>query len=329
MRFISALAGIAAANAAHFSGTTVTTASIGLNSKGSAIECSRGDSGATYDWGSVSKFTAHPSVNLVFSNNEKWTHQTNSTWNYAVDFDVEQLSDTSQAKSPSNLGVGGNPHFHVVVVPGACPASFDSCDNMVPDKADNSMSSAYLGRCNGMAKNVDLTVDIPVSIEGDLTSVVDTCTNNPGPTISFEGGFSGVAACAVIVASNNEKWTHCLTGDSVVGTLDFSVDDGSFGKGPFMAETNGGAGGNPHIWVDFSETPSSSDDAHYVCRCNKCDDSGIEVASVSTVSVSGDSNTNAIFGVAGVFAGVVVLGLMRKRTSAVPATKEEKSQLVV
>jgi hypothetical protein len=79
---------------------------------------------------------------------------------------------------------------------------------------------------------------------------VSGCSNNPGPTITFDAGFSISGLNARIIFRNNVKGTHeAIVESSTVAEVIHPGTAFSFPKQPVL----GGVGGNPWIWTQFTD----------------------------------------------------------------------------
>jgi len=195
------------------------------------VDCSNNPGPFIYFSGFAS--TAGFGVRTIFRNNMKGTHE----------FDVEKDVDVSLQpagtqivipKQPSRGGVGGNPYIYV----------------QLEDAHGNPMGEEiFIGRCvQGSSFKGSQNV---ASISNSYVNYqVAGCENNPGPTITFDAGFSLSGINARIIFRNNVKGTHeAIVESSTMATV---VADGtafSFPKQPVL----GGVGGNPWIWTQFTD----------------------------------------------------------------------------
>ena len=167
---------------------------------------------------------------IILTNNAKFTHVASAQTSADVVL-IPAGESITIAKQPSRGGVGGNPWIYF---------QFTDC------KGGTLGSPIKLGRCVQGLGNVNGSFGIPTAVAAALTG---GCENNPGPFITLGGDLRMGGLCGRIILTNNAKFTHVAAEDVVVDcTL---LEDGktiTFAKQPPL----GGAGGNPHIWVQFT-----------------------------------------------------------------------------
>jgi hypothetical protein len=108
------------------------------------------------------------------------------------------------------------------------------------------------------SQNISLPARTTVTInEGD-------CQNSGGPQVTLEGVIRLGSVCAKVILSNNAKGTHTATvvkEYTVSLALDKSV---TIPKQP----VRGGVGGNPHIWLQFTNSAgAATSEEIYLGRC--------------------------------------------------------------
>jgi hypothetical protein len=132
--------------------------------------------------------------------------------------------------------------------------SFVGCDKTL---SDEELAARSVG------SPVRVGVDLParVNLEANLT-----CSNNPGPYITLEGGLVWEdSLTARMTFRNNEKGTHEHSEDvSVNVSLLAAGDSITIPKQP----SRGGAGGNPFIWIQMVDDAGDAlSDEIYLGRC--------------------------------------------------------------
>jgi hypothetical protein len=184
---------------------------------------------------------------LRFSNNARGTHEHEED----VTTTVELVSGAPIvfAKQPSRGGVGGNPH--VWLQTRDCTSGSPTSDYL------------YLGRCvQGLSV---ASIDVIVDALANAHVTTGGCNNNPGPSITLDGALRLGGICATLVFTNNDAFTHVHEEDVSV-ELELIPEGQSivFSKQPPL----GGAGGNPHIYLQFlSGDGSPIGDEFYIGRC--------------------------------------------------------------
>jgi hypothetical protein len=189
-------------------------------------------------------------VRTIFRNNMKGTHEYEDEKN----IDVSLLPAGSQItipKQPSRGGVGGNPYIYV----------------QFEDAQGNPVSNEiFIGRCvqgssfkgsqNVLSKSTSY-VDYQVS----------GCANSPGPSITFDAGFTINGLNARIIFRNNVKGTHeaVVESSSVAQVIKPNMAF-TFPKQPVL----GGVGGNPWIWTQFLDGKAAAiSDEILLGRCEQ------------------------------------------------------------
>ena len=183
---------------------------------------------------------------IILSNNMKGTH-TASADAFADVVLIPGGETITIAKQPSRGGVGGNPWIYFQFKDGS---------------GSNLGSPIKLGRCVQGLNTFGGNFPIPTAIAAALTG---GCENNPGPFINLGGDLRMGGLKGQIILTNNAKFTHAAAEDVC---LDITLlEDGktiTFAKQPPL----GGAGGNPHIFVQFlGGSGESLCSPIYVGRC--------------------------------------------------------------
>jgi hypothetical protein len=210
------------------------------------VDCSNNPGPFIYFSGFAS--TGGFGVRTIFRNNVKGTHEFDSE----KDIDVSlQPAGTPIIipKQPSRGGVGGNPYIYVQFE--------DAHGNPIGDEI-------FIGRCV-QGSSFKGSQQVACTSNTFVNYQVSGCDNNPGPTITFDAGFSLSGINARIIFRNNEKGTHEAIVES--STIAQVVQDGtafSFPKQPVL----GGVGGNPWIWTQFTDGNSVAlSDEILIGRC--------------------------------------------------------------
>jgi hypothetical protein len=186
---------------------------------------------------------------VILTNNARFTHVASS--DLTVDVVLLPAGQSIQiAKQPPQGGVGGNPHIYL---------QFHDC-------AGGDLSTPiYLGRCVQGLKDTSLNFDLPTDVDLQVTS--GSCSNSPGPYITLNGEMRLGGLCGRLIFSNNARLTHVAASDVVVDVV--LLPEGSsltFAKQP----PQGGAGGNPYIWVQFLNGGGADlGDPIFLGRCNQ------------------------------------------------------------
>ncbi len=186
-------------------------------------------------------------IQLIFRNNFKGTHE--HTEQMSVSVVVLPAGETIQfAKQPPLGGVGGNPHIWI----------------QFTDENGNALSGEiYLGRCVQGFSSVDASFFIDALASATIEH--GSCSNNPGPFITLSGEISLSGINANLIFRNNFKGTHEHVEQTVVTTVILPAGETiQFAKQPPL----GGVGGNPHIWLVFTdEAGNPISDEIYLGRC--------------------------------------------------------------
>src|SRR6266853_2072231 len=172
-------------------------------------------------------------VQLLFENNVIGTHQTVVT--FATNVVLVPLGqDIVIPKQPVLGGVGGNPYIWLQFYDG---------------KGQNLTDPIFLGRCvQGLSLGHDF---LNSAVAATIVSAAD-CSNNPGPTITFDGNQSLSGLNARFIFSNNVKGTHTAQATASVTLL----PDGASVQIP-KQPVLGGSGGNPFIFIQFLQGAGS------------------------------------------------------------------------
>jgi hypothetical protein len=184
---------------------------------------------------------------LVFSNNMKYTH----THEEDVVVDIVLLPEGESitfAKQPPLGGVGGNPWIYLAFTNG---------------EGEYYGKPQLLGRCVQGLFSAARRMNIPSGAK----AVVGTggCSNKGGPTITLDGELAIGGLSAELIFTNNRKFRHVKSEDIVVGVVIIPTGESiEFAKAPPLD----GAGGNPHIFLQFETGKGSPlSDMFYLGRC--------------------------------------------------------------
>jgi hypothetical protein len=185
---------------------------------------------------------------IILTNNRKFTHV--ASGDVVADITLIPLGEQIQIpKQPVLGGVGGNPWIYLQFSDG--------------EKALG--KPQRLGRCVQGLSLVNLDFEMPTGAHAKVDS--DACTNSGGPTVSLNGELRLGGLYGKLIFTNNAKFTHVTSADAVVDLV--LIPPGQslvFAKQPPL----GGAGGNPHIFVQFQDGAGIDlSDLIYVGRCNQ------------------------------------------------------------
>jgi len=189
-------------------------------------------------------------VTLIFRNNFKGTHEhTEQTTASVV---VLPAGETIQfAKQPPLGGVGGNPFIWI----------------QFTDEDGNAISGEiFLGRCVQGFTSVDASFFIDALASATIEG--GSCSNSPGPYITLSGEISLSGINADLIFRNNDNpvgGPHQHTEQTVVSVVILPEGETiQFAKQPPL----GGVGGNPHIWLVFTDEDGNYlSDEIYLGRC--------------------------------------------------------------
>jgi hypothetical protein len=110
----------------------------------------------------------------------------------------------------------------------------------------------------------EVSANISLAATANLTVTESGCENSPGPQVTLEGVITLGSVCAKVTLSNNAKGTHTATVQreyTVVLALENAI---TIPKQPVL----GGVGGNPHIWIQFTDGDGNSlSEEIYLGRC--------------------------------------------------------------
>jgi len=189
-------------------------------------------------------------VTLIFRNNFKGTHEhTESTTASIV---VLPAGETIQfAKQPPLGGVGGNPFIWI---------------QFTDENGNPTSGEIFLGRCVQGFTSADASFFIDALATATIES--GSCSNNPGPFITLSGEISLSGINADLIFRNNDNpvgGPHQHTESTVVSVVILPAGETiQFAKQPPL----GGVGGNPHIWLVFTdENGNFLSDEIYLGRC--------------------------------------------------------------
>ena len=122
--------------------------------------------------------------------------------------------------------------------------------------------AAIAAPLSASAGEVNQQVDLPA--RANLTINEADCDNSGGPQVTLEGVINLGNVCVQVTLSNNAKGTHettVLKKYKVSLALDKSI---TIPKQP----VRGGVGGNPHIWLQFTNgSDGSLSEEIYLGRC--------------------------------------------------------------
>lgn len=184
---------------------------------------------------------------LVFSNNERGTHTAEKDVEVTVAI-LPKGDPIKFAKQPSAGGVGGNPWIFLAWTDG---------DGNYYGKP------TLLGRCVQGLFKTERFMRLPSRAHTRV--MTGGCDNSGGPEINLNGELTIGGLNAELIFTNNRKFRHVHEEDVVVQIT--ILEDGqtiTIDKAP----PEGGAGGNPHIYLQF-ETDSGAplSDLFYLGRC--------------------------------------------------------------
>src|SRR5262245_15718695 len=105
---------------------------------------------------------------------------------------------------------------------------------------------------------------LPQSAHLSLAPLASGCQNNPGPFITIDGALTLSGVDARIVLTNNRKFTHVTSADVVADvTLIPLGEQIQIHKQPVL----GGAGGNPWIYLQFTDGQNELGKPKLLGRC--------------------------------------------------------------
>ena len=186
---------------------------------------------------------------IVLTNNRKFTHVTAA--DVASEVTLIPLGQQIQIpKQPVIGGVGGNPWIYFQFTDG-----------------QNALGKPkLLGRCvQGLLNPVDLDFLLPTGAHANVDS--DACSNSGGPNVTLSGELRLGGLCGRLIFTNNAKFTHATSADSVVDLVLIPAGKAYvFAKQPPL----GGAGGNPLIFLQFLDGAGYElTDPIFLGRCNQ------------------------------------------------------------
>lgn len=177
-------------------------------------------------------------IKAIFRNNVKGTHEYTTVLTVTSSL-LPPGQTITIPKQPPLGGVGGNPFIWLQFLNGA---------------GEPLTSKLFLGRCvQGLNTfGVDKSFPLDALITGNAAI---TCTNHPGPFITFTGGLTLGGLKARFFFSNNDNPVNGP--HNAVTTVDFTlIANGTtitFPKQPSL----GGVGGNPLIYIQFLDENGS------------------------------------------------------------------------
>ena len=109
---------------------------------------------------------------------------------------------------------------------------------------------------------VSQNVSLPANTSVTVTET--DCHNSGGPQVTLEGVIKLGSVCAKVTLSNNAKGTHTTTVQKEY-TVSLALENSiTIPKQP----VRGGVGGNPHIWLQFTNTGGGGlSEEIYLGRC--------------------------------------------------------------
>ena len=107
---------------------------------------------------------------------------------------------------------------------------------------------AALSVAQTQAGGVDQNLSLPCHV--NLTVNETGCQNSPGPWVTVEGIITLGDVCAKVLFSNNAKGTHTAEVVSEAEVVLSLGEEITIPKQP----SRGGVGGNPHIWLQFTDS---------------------------------------------------------------------------
>lgn len=183
---------------------------------------------------------------LVFQNNVKGTHSATNLYSTNVVLALPGGSITIP-KQPVRGGVGGNPWIWIQFIDASGAAMGDEI---------------LLGRC---VQGLELTHDCLNQVMAAVTVDAAQCSNHRGAKITFGGGLVLSGLKAKLIFRNNLKGTWTQQAESEVNI----IVNGSPVVIP-KQPVQGGAGGNPLIWLQFLQGDSRPiGDPIFLGRCNQ------------------------------------------------------------
>lgn len=190
-------------------------------------------------------------IDFIFRNNVKGTHEHEED----VTVDVEVLPAGESIvipKQPVDGGTGGNPFIWVQFVDG---------------NGSPMTEEIFVGRCVQGPWNVGATVAVSTAVTAEVT--FESCSNNPGPVISYSSDVAlsgGVDARVIFRNNDNPVGGPHEASEEMVSTVNVIADGTSFSfpKQP----VHGGVGGNPWIYGAFEHADGSPiGDEELIGRC--------------------------------------------------------------
>lgn len=185
------------------------------------------------------------SARITFSNNTKGTH----TATVLAEYDVALLlggSTITIPKQPVLGGVGGNPHLY-----------FQFTDT----KGKPLSEEVYLGRC---VQGITVTSELIQQAALLAKIIAGDCSNHPGPTITLDGTIKLAGLNGKLILRNNTKGTHTAEVSTTVKII-LEGTEIVLPKQP----SQGGAGGNPLISIQFYQGSTPIGNSIKLGRCNQ------------------------------------------------------------
>lgn len=125
-----------------------------------------------------------------------------------------------------------------------------------------SLALAALASATGAAGNINQS--IPQRGHVSLSASAEGCQNNPGPFITLDGALTLSGVNARIVLSNNRRFTHVTSADVTADVVLIPVgEEIVIHKQPSL----GGVGGNPWIYLQFTDGKKALGKAQLLGRC--------------------------------------------------------------
>lgn len=187
---------------------------------------------------------------LIFRNNVKGTHEASE--DVSVDFSILEDGQTiGFAKQPPDGGVGGNPYIFIQLHDGKKVPYTDEI---------------FLGRC---VQGLDpVAEELILASVAQMTVTTGDCSGAGGPSIKLSGELRLGGVDATLTFTNSDQFPpHIRDEDAEVSFVVLKPGESiSFAKAP----PQGGAGGNPLIYFQFTDTAGEAmTEEFFLGRCNQ------------------------------------------------------------
>lgn len=187
---------------------------------------------------------------LIFRNNVKGTHEASE--DVSVDFSILQDGQTiGFAKQPPEGGVGGNPYIFIQLHDGT----------NVPFTEE-----IFLGRC---VQGLDpMAAELILASVAQMTVTTGDCSGKGGPSIRLSGELRLGEVDATLTFTNSDQFPpHITEEDAQVSVVVLKPGESiSFAKAP----PQGGAGGNPLIYFQFTDAAGEPmTEEFFLGRCHQ------------------------------------------------------------